>query len=120
MLVVQDKIRHKMEEFLEPLTKDFGKLSQWSHSMSHIAKHTIKLWTYLQSLGGELTLIEPTIGATFDPTTQKPFDEDGIEILSRTTSNPTIAWVLCRGFRYRESNVDGLREYTVKALVVVR
>lgn len=113
---------HKLENFLEPLTESFGPIIQYSFAKSDIIKHTILLWSYLQSLGGGLELIEPTIGEPFDKESAEPHDKNGSPILhsSEDLSKWIVIWVLSRGFRYVEDgSVKGQLPFTIKAQVAI-
>jgi hypothetical protein len=94
-------------------------VSPWSNTKNDIVKHTIRLWTYLQALAGRLELIEPLLGGPVDLDKADAFDGDDVESPPSEFSRCVVKWVLSRGFRYIESNVDGLRTYEFKARVVV-
>ncbi|CZR52620.1 uncharacterized protein PAC_02497 [Phialocephala subalpina] len=122
ILSTEQMFMHKLENFLEPLTKTFGPVIQYSYNKSDIIKHTILLWPYLQSLGGRLELIEPTIGESFDKKSAEPYDKNGNEIhhSSEDLSKWTVTWVLARGIRFfEEGSVKGQLPFTIKARVAI-
>lgn len=122
VLSTEEMFTRKLENFLEPLTKSFGPIIQHSIAKSDIIKHTILLWSYLQSLGGRLELIEPTIGEPFDKQSAQPYDKNGNQILHSPTdlSERTVDWVISRGFRYfEEESVKGQLPFTIKAQVAL-
>ena len=107
----------RLDAFAQPLTRLGVKIPLWSPTRAAIIRKTIELWTYLQAVGGRLTLSHPNIGDDFD---EKVHEEPNAEDEQNTGSEPMkISWILRRGFRFEEDTSDGTpREMTVKALVL--
>lgn len=112
-------ITRKMETYLEPLTREFNKITPWSHHRAQLIETTIKLWSYFEAPGGMFEVIQPAIGSAFNPVEQEGYDEDGEKYIPDKRSKKRVFWVTRRGFRYAEKSSDGPRAMTVKAIVVV-
>jgi len=80
---------------------------------------TIRLWSYLQALGGKFEHIYPSIGRHFDPALHEPYDTEGLEYLG-PRKDLKIVWVLCRGFQFKEFGVEGPILAKEKARVIVQ
>jgi hypothetical protein len=119
MLKNTQYIIRKMETYLEPLTKEFDKITPWSHHRAQLIETTIRLWSYFEAPGGMFTVIQPAIGSIFDPREQEGYTEDGDNYIPDKRLKKSVLWVRRRGFRYAEKTSDGLRETSVKAIVLV-
>lgn len=105
---------------MEPLTKDFDRITSWSHGRANIIEVTLRLWSYLKSLQGRLIMIQPAIGDLFDSKFHEAYDENGQQHLPRKNSKLKILWILCRGFRIEEDGLEESRILTIKARVIIQ
>jgi hypothetical protein len=119
MLQDEGSLMRRMEAYLEPLTKNFEKISRWSHTGANIIEDILKLWYYLQSLQGKFVGVRSAIGDTFNPRYHDAYDEEGGELYLDKHVKKKILWVLRPGFQIKEDNIDGPRVLTVKSRVVV-
>jgi hypothetical protein len=117
MLLDEGNLMHRMEDYLQPLTKNFEKISRWSHHGADVLEQTLKLWSYLQSLRGKLVIICPAIGDTFDSRQHEAYNKEGQDAPPDKHVKKRILWVLRRGFQLNEDSIDGSRLLTVKAHV---
>ncbi|KAF4624697.1 hypothetical protein G7Y89_g13473 [Cudoniella acicularis] len=118
-VLLNEKMFHrKLEDFLEPLTKQY-RIGHFSNARFDVIVHSLRLWSYLQPLGGMLTMIEPKIGEIFDSADQDAYDTKGTQQFPTKGSQERIRWILSRGFQYEESNLHEPRTCKVKARVVI-
>jgi hypothetical protein len=120
MLKNTQYIIRKMETYLEPLTKEFNKITPWSHHRAQLIETTIRLWSYFEAPGGMFKPIQPEIGSIFNPREQDGYDEDGEKYIPDKRLKKKVLWVIRRGFQYAEEETsDGPRATSVKAIVLV-
>jgi hypothetical protein len=110
----------KMETYLEPLTKNFNKITPWSHHRAQLIETTIRLWSYFEAPGGMFEVIQPELGSPFNPAKHEGYDEEGEKYIPDKRLKKKVFWVTRRGFRYSEKSPDETRAMTVKAIVIVR
>ena len=108
-----------METYLKPLTREFNKITPWSHHRAQLIETTIKLWSYFEAPGGMFEVIQPAIGSIFNSKEQEAYTEDGEKYIPDKQVKRKVLWVLRRGFRYGEKTSDGLRVIAIKADVLV-
>ncbi|KAF8851410.1 hypothetical protein BDZ45DRAFT_679122 [Acephala macrosclerotiorum] len=119
MLKNTQYIIRKMETYLEPLTKEFNKITPWSHHRAQLIETTIRLWSYFEVPGGMFKVIQPAIGSIFNLREQEGYAEDGEKYVPDKPSKKKVLWVIRRGFQYAEKTSDGPRTTSVKAIVLV-
>ena len=120
MLLNKGNLMRKMDDYLEPLINKFAKAITFSPSRADIIEYTLKLWSYLQSLGGMVEIIHPAIGSSFDPRLHEVYEEEFMQERPNEHLEKKILWILRRGLQCKEDHVDGPRLITVKALVIVQ
>jgi hypothetical protein len=82
---LQADLIKRLDAFSQPLTRIGVNIPLWSPTRAAIIKKTIELWSYLQAVGGRLTLSHPTIGDAFD---EKFHEEPNAEDEQKTESEP--------------------------------
>ena len=114
---LQADLIQRLEAFLQPLTGMDIQIPLWSPMRAAIIKTTIELWSYLEAVGGSITLCQPVIGDKFDKNIHEELIADDEQ---KTDSDERkISWVLRRGFCLEEDVGDGTpRRMTVKAIVL--
>lgn len=119
---VQKNTQHivrKLEAYLEPLTKEFHKITPWSHHRTELIENTIRLWTYFEAPDGMFEPIQPKIGSHFNPQEQEGYTEDGEKFDPDKRSKKKVLWVTRRGFRYAEKSPHGPMITMEKAIVII-
>lgn len=109
----------KMETYLEPLTKEYDKITPWSHHRAQLIETSIRLWSYFEAPGGMFKAIEPVIGSIFNPREHVGYLEDGEKHIPDKRLKKRILWVRRRGFRYAEKTASELGQICEKAIVLV-
>ena len=120
MLKNTSYITEKFETYLKPLTKDFDKITPWSHHRAELIESTILLWSYLEAPKGMFKAILPAIGSIFDEKNHEGYEEDGTTYIPDKRMKKKILWVTRRGFWYGEKSSGEPGGMTVKAKVIVR
>jgi hypothetical protein len=109
---------HRLDTFLEQLTRKVGRIDPWSPTRASIIKHAIELWSYLQASKGKFEVITPAIGDIFDPKIHERTNEDD---RFDGTQSTRFRWVRRKGSAFQEDCADGngTRRFQEKALVIV-
>jgi hypothetical protein len=114
---LQTDLIRRFEAFLHPLLGMNIDIPLKSMCRAAIITKTIELWSYLQAVGGELTLSHPDIGDDFDEAVHSELNSDDEQ--GDGLDHRQISWVLRQGFCLKEESSDGSsRKLTIKALVV--
>jgi len=117
LLKNEGQLSSRLEKYLEPLTKEFQDFQRGRELRSNILRHTIKLWSYLACVNGQLDRILPNLGVPFDPDLHEIATQ--VETEELRTGLEMVAWVLRPGFILKEQDVLGLRCMISKALVIL-
>ena len=121
MHLYTEKLEKRLEAYLQPLTKNMGRIYPYSPARANILDSTLKLWSYLQAVGGEWETIRPAIGAAADRRLHNAFDEDGSQLNLDKHTEKKVVWILSPGLIYTQSCLDGpVRVFTIRAHVVAR
>ena len=117
LLKNEGQLVSRLEKYLEPLTKEFQDFQRGGELRSKILRHTIKLWSYLACVNGQLDRIVPKLGSLFDPDLHEIATEFQTQELG--TGREIVTWVLRPGFILKEQDVLGLRCMVSKAVVIL-